>query len=48
MLDAHIHRIIVVDEDQHPVGVISSTDMLAAIVRSHQLSEQPTPEEAHA
>src|SRR5690349_11447620 len=26
MLDAHIHRVIVVDEARRPVGVVSSTD----------------------
>jgi CBS-domain-containing membrane protein len=33
MLDAHIHRIIVVDEDGRPVGVVSTTDILAAIAQ---------------
>jgi CBS domain-containing protein len=32
MLDAHIHRVIVVDEQNRPVGVVSSTDILAAVV----------------
>jgi CBS domain-containing membrane protein len=31
MLDAHIHRLIVVDRTGHPVGVVSSTDVLAAV-----------------
>lgn len=31
MLDAHIHRVVVVDEDRHPVGVLSTTDILAAV-----------------
>jgi CBS domain-containing protein len=31
MIDAHIHRIIVVDEQQRPVGVVSSTDIVAAV-----------------
>jgi CBS domain-containing protein len=31
MLDAHIHRVIVVDEHQRPIGVVSSTDVLAAV-----------------
>jgi CBS domain-containing protein len=31
MVDAHIHRIIVADEQQRPVGVVSSTDVLAAV-----------------
>lgn len=31
MLDAHIHRVIVVDGERRPVGVVSSTDILAAV-----------------
>jgi CBS domain-containing protein len=31
MIDAHIHRLIVVDERQRPIGVVSSTDVLAAV-----------------
>jgi len=31
MLDAHIHRVVVIDEQRRPVGVISSTDLLAAV-----------------
>jgi CBS-domain-containing membrane protein len=34
MLDAHIHRIIVVNEEHRPVGIVSSTDVLAAVARS--------------
>ena len=34
MLDAHIHRVIVVDEEERPVGVVSSTDILAAVARA--------------
>jgi len=31
MLDAHIHRLIVVDSQGRPVGIVSSTDVLAAV-----------------
>ncbi len=31
MIDAHIRRVIVVDEARRPVGVVSSTDLLAAL-----------------
>jgi CBS domain-containing protein len=31
MLDAHIHRVIVVDELQRPIGIVSTTDILAAV-----------------
>jgi CBS domain-containing protein len=34
MLDAHIHRIVVVDEQIRPIGVVSSTDILAAVAYS--------------
>jgi CBS domain-containing protein len=31
MLDAHIHRVVVVDPERHPIGIVSSTDILAAV-----------------
>jgi CBS domain-containing protein len=31
MVDAHIHRIVVVDEEDRPAGIVSSTDILAAV-----------------
>jgi CBS domain-containing protein len=31
MLDASVHRVIVVDGDRRPVGVVSGTDLLAAL-----------------
>jgi predicted transcriptional regulator len=31
MLDAHVHRVIVVDEQNFPLGVVTATDLLAAI-----------------
>lgn len=31
MIDAHIHRVIVVDGDGKPVGIVSATDVLAAL-----------------
>jgi len=35
MLDAHIHRVVVVEAgSQRPIGIVSSTDMLAAITRA--------------
>jgi CBS domain-containing protein len=34
MMDAHIHRIIVVDARNRPVGVVSSTDVLAAVANA--------------
>jgi CBS-domain-containing membrane protein len=34
MVDAHSHRVIVVDEENKPLGIISTTDILAAIANS--------------
>lgn len=31
MLDAHIHRVIVVDKRQRSIGIVSSMDILAAL-----------------
>jgi len=36
MMEAHIHRIIVVDAISRPIGVVSSTDILAAVARDHR------------
>jgi CBS domain-containing protein len=33
MIDASVHRVIVVDDAGRPIGIVSSTDMLAAFVR---------------
>jgi CBS domain-containing protein len=34
MLNAHVHRVIVVDEDGRPIGIVTSTDILAAVARA--------------
>jgi CBS domain-containing protein len=34
MIDAHIHRVVVRDEAYRPIGVVSSTDILAAIAKA--------------
>jgi len=34
MLDAQIHRLVVVDAMGKPVGIVSSTDILAAVARA--------------
>ena len=31
MIDAHVHRVIVAEEDGRPIGIVSSTDILAAV-----------------
>jgi CBS domain-containing protein len=33
MIDAHVHRLVVVDEERRPIGIVSSTDILAAVAR---------------
>jgi CBS domain-containing protein len=37
MIDAQIHRIIVVNEKKCPIGVVSSTDVLAAVASAKRL-----------
>jgi len=34
MIDAHIHRVIIVDEKARPVGIVTSTDILAAVAQA--------------
>jgi CBS domain-containing protein len=34
MIDAHIHRILVVADDDRPCGIVTSTDILAAVARA--------------
>jgi CBS domain-containing protein len=36
MVDAHIHRLVVVTPDNRPIGIVSSTDLLAALARADQ------------
>jgi tRNA nucleotidyltransferase (CCA-adding enzyme) len=36
MVDAHIHRILVVVDEQRPLGIVTSTDILAAVARTAQ------------
>lgn len=36
MLEAHIHRMIVVDKARRPVGIVTSTDLLAAVAYTPQ------------
>lgn len=33
MVDAHIHRVVVVDENHKPIGIVASTDLLNALGR---------------
>ncbi len=34
MVDAHIHRVVVVDPRNHPIGIVSTTDILAAVAEA--------------
>lgn len=43
MLDARIHRVIVVDEVGRPVGIVSSTDVLAAVAQLDDGEGEWTP-----
>jgi CBS domain-containing protein len=36
MVEAHIHRILVVADKDRPCGIVSSTDILAAVMRAAQ------------
>jgi CBS domain-containing protein len=47
MIDAHIHRVIVVDADNRPLGVVSSTDVLAAVARAERLGGAGHVETVH-
>jgi CBS domain-containing protein len=40
MVDAHIHRVIVVAEQGQPCGIVTSTDILAAVTRAAQKGAQ--------
>ena len=40
MLDAHIHRIIVVDQRQRPIGIVSATDIVAAVAQVGRRNNQ--------
>jgi CBS domain-containing protein len=31
MIDTHVHRVIIVNEEQHPIGIVSSSDLLAQL-----------------
>jgi predicted transcriptional regulator len=48
MMDAHIHRLIVVDAiTERPIGIVSSMDVLAAVARA-ELAEEALAEGAMA
>jgi len=43
MLDAHIHRVFVVDAQRRPVGIVSSTDIIAAVAYADMDTRRETP-----
>jgi CBS domain-containing protein len=46
MIDAHVHRVIVVDESRKPIGIVSSTDILAALAYAGQERAARSPQPA--
>jgi CBS-domain-containing membrane protein len=34
MVDAHVHRLIIVDEQRRPLGIVSTTDIVTAMARA--------------
>lgn len=48
MMDAHIHRVIIVDHAGRPLGIVSATDILAAIARAARLLDPPAPAPEYA
>jgi len=49
MMDAHIHRLVVVERNTgRPIGIVSSMDILAAVARAEQPREEAAREFAMA
>lgn len=46
MIDAHIHRLLVVAEEDRPCGIVSSTDILAAVAREARKASLATESKA--
>lgn len=47
MIDAHIHRVIVVDDLCRPIGVVSTTDIAAVVAHAEGRAETPEPDLKH-
>jgi len=41
MAEKQVHRVIVVDKENHPVGLVSSTDILREVARAEKMAEEP-------
>lgn len=39
MVDAHLHRVLVIDQDKQLQGIIATTDVLAALLRDSRLRD---------
>jgi CBS domain-containing protein len=49
MVDAHIHRVLVVADQNRPQGIVTSTDILAAVARAARaaaVESEPKPKKA--
>jgi CBS-domain-containing membrane protein len=46
MIDAHIHRVLITDRDGRPAGIVTSTDILAAVARGAREGENSPDEES--
>jgi CBS domain-containing protein len=46
MIDAHIHRVLITDPQGRPVGIVTSTDVLAAVAYGEQHPEPCLTEES--
>jgi CBS domain-containing protein len=42
MVDAHVHRVLVLDHERHPRGIITTMDVLSATLRAGR-RERPVP-----
>ncbi len=42
MIDAHIHRVIIVNEEGRPQGIVAATDILAAIAYANPYTQTST------
>jgi len=47
MIDARIHRVIVIDCNNRPIGIVSSTDVLAAVARAGQSRDDAVADTVH-
>jgi CBS domain-containing protein len=46
MLDAHLHRIVIVNESEKPIGIVSSTDILGVVAQAEDREARATGNKA--